>query len=70
MNGITQVVPAVVPATAGQLKQTNRIIADAVEKIVGNIGEVTMETLRTHPLSFPSPQQQRNESQYNHLTAR
>jgi len=30
MNGITQVIPA----TAGQLKQINRIIADAVEKIV------------------------------------
>ncbi len=63
MNGITQVVPA----TAGQLKQINRIIADAVEKIVtelgldkdgaqrviehgdelvGNIGEVTLATLK------------------------
>lgn len=34
MNGITQVVPA----TAGQLKQINRIIADAVEKIVTELG--------------------------------
>ncbi len=63
MNGITQVVPA----TAGQLKQINRIIADTVEKIVtelgldkdgaqrviehgdelvGNIGEVTLTTLK------------------------
>jgi hypothetical protein len=34
MNGITQVIPA----TACQLKQINRIIADAVEKIVTEIG--------------------------------
>lgn len=34
MNGITQVIPA----TAGQLKQINRIIADAVEKIVTELG--------------------------------
>lgn len=34
MNGITQVIPA----TASQLKQINRIIADAVEKIVMNCG--------------------------------
>lgn len=34
MNGITQVIPA----TAGQLKQINRIIADVVEKIVTELG--------------------------------
>jgi hypothetical protein len=34
MNRITQVIPA----TAGQLKQINRIIADAVEKIVTELG--------------------------------
>jgi hypothetical protein len=34
MNGITQVIPA----TACQLKQINRIIADAVEKIVTELG--------------------------------
>lgn len=34
MNGITQVVPA----TAGQIKQINRLIADAVEKIVTELG--------------------------------
>lgn len=34
MNGITQVIPA----TAGQIKQINRLIADAVEKIVTELG--------------------------------
>ena len=34
MNGITQVIPA----TAGQLKQINRLVADAVEKIVTKLG--------------------------------
>lgn len=34
MNGITQVIPA----TAGQLKQINRLVADAVEKIVTELG--------------------------------
>ena len=34
MNGITQVIPA----TAGQFKQINRIITDAIEKIVTELG--------------------------------
>ncbi len=45
-------------------------VSDLPPGISKFLSDLFSQNLRTHPLSFPSPQQQRNESQYNHLTAR